>query len=63
VPASMKSRHHHEINVTFHRILACDYTVFLGKEGSGYKVFPCKEFDFFKFHQYYHKNHAKFSHI
>lgn len=46
MPAWMKSQHYHKINVTFHRILACDYTVSLGKEASGYKVFPCKELDF-----------------
>jgi hypothetical protein len=46
MPASIKSRHYHKINVTLHRILACDCTVFLGKEVSGYKVFPCKELDF-----------------
>lgn len=46
MPALMKSQHYHRINVTFHWILACDYTVFLGNEASGYKVFPYKELDF-----------------
>lgn len=45
MPASIKSRHYHKISVMLHRTLACDYTVFLGKEAD-YKVFPCKELDF-----------------